>query len=259
MHVWTNATNLGDYPNRNKAASYATGKYLKYLDADDLLYPQSLATFVWYMDHYPEAALGVSSYVVAHASPFPLHFPPGAAFHYHFFTQGFLDCEPSGTIIRRETFAAQGGFSGKRMVGDTELWMKIAAAHLVILVPPGLFFWQQHAGQESTAGEQRGVFLALTLPMIQEALQLSRGAINGGRKTAGARVFPPPHRPKTPPASGEEQADQRSLDPLPASAAEVDRSLACRRRSTVAWVCLPRVGRERESRWRGRSIPPGGC
>jgi hypothetical protein len=171
MRVWTNATNLGDYPNRNKAASYATGRYLKYLDADDLLYPQSLATFVLYMDHHPEAALGISSYVVAHTSPFPLHFPPGAAFHYHFFTQGFLDCGPSGTIIRRETFAAQGGFSGKRIVGDTELWMKIAAAHPVIIVPPGLFFWRQHTGQESTAGEQRDVFLALTLPMIQEALQ----------------------------------------------------------------------------------------
>ena len=171
IHVFTNAHNLGDYPNRNQAAAYATGHYIKYLDADDLLYPQSLATFVYYMDHYPDAALGVSSYVVQHAGAFPLHFPPGAAFHYHFFTQGFLDCGPSGTIIRREVFEAQGGFSGKPMVGDTELWMQIAAAHPVLIVPPGLFFWRQHAGQESRAGEQGGVFLALTLPMIQEALQ----------------------------------------------------------------------------------------
>ena len=32
-------TNLGDYPNRNKAASYAKGKYIKYLDADDIDIP----------------------------------------------------------------------------------------------------------------------------------------------------------------------------------------------------------------------------
>ena len=44
IHVVTNDKNLGDYPNRNQAASYATGTYLKYLDADDLLYPHSLVT-----------------------------------------------------------------------------------------------------------------------------------------------------------------------------------------------------------------------
>src|SRR4051812_47750099 len=35
VKVYVNEKNLGDYPNRNKAASYATGKYLKYVDADD--------------------------------------------------------------------------------------------------------------------------------------------------------------------------------------------------------------------------------
>ena len=33
FHV--NPSNLGDYPNRNRAASMATGEYIKYLDADD--------------------------------------------------------------------------------------------------------------------------------------------------------------------------------------------------------------------------------
>jgi len=39
INVYINETNLGDYPNRNKAASYANGKYLKYLDTDDLIHP----------------------------------------------------------------------------------------------------------------------------------------------------------------------------------------------------------------------------
>ncbi|MBK8712927.1 MAG: glycosyltransferase family 2 protein [Niastella sp.] len=37
IHVYVNEKNLGDYPNRNKAAFYANGKYLKYLDSDDLI------------------------------------------------------------------------------------------------------------------------------------------------------------------------------------------------------------------------------
>ena len=42
IKVYVNDKNLGDYPNRNKAASYAKGKYIKYLDADDIIYPHGL-------------------------------------------------------------------------------------------------------------------------------------------------------------------------------------------------------------------------
>ena len=32
IRFYVNETNLGDYPNRNKIATYATGKYIKYID-----------------------------------------------------------------------------------------------------------------------------------------------------------------------------------------------------------------------------------
>ena len=35
IRVYINERNLGDYPNRNRAAQYAVGTYLKYVDADD--------------------------------------------------------------------------------------------------------------------------------------------------------------------------------------------------------------------------------
>ena len=43
IRFYQNETNIGDYPNRNKAASFAKGKYLKYLDADDTIYKYTLA------------------------------------------------------------------------------------------------------------------------------------------------------------------------------------------------------------------------
>ena len=56
IKVYVNEKNLGDYPNRNKAASYAKGKYLKYLDADDIIYPHGLEVMVHTMEQFPEAA-----------------------------------------------------------------------------------------------------------------------------------------------------------------------------------------------------------
>ena len=75
------------------------------------------------------------------------------------------------------------------MVGDTALWMKLAASHPVIIVPPGLFFWRQHTGQESAVGEQMGLFLARTLPMIQEALQYPGVQLTAEEKQQVLRYF----------------------------------------------------------------------
>src|SRR5258708_31839495 len=55
IKVYVNEQNLGDYPNRNQAATYARGKYLKYVDADDQLYPHGLQVVVSYMERFPEA------------------------------------------------------------------------------------------------------------------------------------------------------------------------------------------------------------
>ena len=38
-----NERNLGDYPNRNHAATFAVGEYIKYHDSDDVMYPHCLA------------------------------------------------------------------------------------------------------------------------------------------------------------------------------------------------------------------------
>src|SRR6186713_1635409 len=46
IKIYENEKNLGDYPNRNRAATYAKGKYLKYIDADDYIYPWGLELLI---------------------------------------------------------------------------------------------------------------------------------------------------------------------------------------------------------------------
>ena len=46
VYVYQNETNLGDYNNRNRAASLAKGMLYKYLDSDDVIYPCSIEIII---------------------------------------------------------------------------------------------------------------------------------------------------------------------------------------------------------------------
>jgi len=175
IKVHINESNLGDYPNRNKAVSLSSGKYLKYLDSDDLIYPHGLAAFTEWMEKNPTAALGVCSNEINPLNPFPHLLSPRESYRRHFFEQGFLEFGPSGVIIRKDAFIEAGGFSGKRYVGDQECWLKIAARHAVLELPPSLIYWRRHEGQEFLAGSNGidGGYFLLTLPMLREAFSQS--------------------------------------------------------------------------------------
>ena len=57
IRVYVNESNLGDYPNRNQAARYASGKYIKYLDSDDKIFDFGLEYCITQMEKNPEAAI----------------------------------------------------------------------------------------------------------------------------------------------------------------------------------------------------------
>ena len=148
IKVYVNQTNLGDYPNRNKAASYAKGKYIKYLDADDIIYPRGLEVMVHTMEQFPKAGLGISQKVVEDVKPYPFVMQPKETFRREFLMRGVLGLGPTGTIIRRDVFEKLGGFTGTRYIGDTELWYKIALAYPVVKMEDELIFWRQHDQQQ---------------------------------------------------------------------------------------------------------------
>ena len=148
IKVYVNQTNLGDYPNRNKAASYAKGTYLKYLDADDVIYPRGLDVMVHTMEQFPDAGLGISQKVVEDVKPYPFLMQPKETFRREFLMRGVLGLGPTGTIIRRDVFEKLGGFTGTRYIGDTELWYNIALTYPVVKMEDDLIFWRQHDQQQ---------------------------------------------------------------------------------------------------------------
>jgi len=152
IKVYKNEINLGDYVNRNKVASYATGVYLKYLDSDDLIFPWSLSVMVACMEKYPDAAMGVSQN--AGNIIYPKILTPQEIYRLYFYKNLILSAGPTGTIIRRKDFERYGGFSGKKYVGDTELWLQIAKLNKMVLIPPGQIYWREHSGQQISEERQ---------------------------------------------------------------------------------------------------------
>lgn len=148
IQVFVNDVNLGDYPNRNQAASYAKGKYIKYVDADDMIYPIGLELLVNYMEQFPEAGYGLCSLAQDKYRIFPFILKPEEAYVRNYFEQKLFHKAPLSAIINREAFNTVGGFSGKRMLGDFEMWHILSQSYPVVLMPHGIVWYREHDEQE---------------------------------------------------------------------------------------------------------------
>lgn len=148
VKVFVNKQNLGDYFNRNTAAAYAKGKYIKYIDSDDLLYPHGLEVMVHAMEQFPDAGYGLSC-TGDSLHPYPVVVSPHDAYSEHFNGHHHFDRAPGSAIIKKSAFDAVDGFSGERMIGDNELWLKIGRYYPLVKFPVDLYWARTHVGQES--------------------------------------------------------------------------------------------------------------
>jgi len=164
VKLFINEQNLGDYPNRNQAAAHATGKYLKYVDADDLIYPWGLQILWECMERFPEAGWGLCSLAQDKARPFPFVLETREAYRYHYLGPGLFHKAPLSSIIKKELFDAAGGFEPGRMVGDFEMWHRLAFQSPVVLMPHGMVWYRAHDDQESNViGEFEEVYRKISL------------------------------------------------------------------------------------------------
>lgn len=150
IKLFRNDRNFGDYGNRNKAASYATGKYLKYVDHDDYIYPNGLELIVNQMEKFPKASVGFFSLVQNKDQPFPILLTPKEVYRYNFFGPGLFFKAPLSSIILRSSFEEIGRFKTERYSGDFELWHRMAQRFHFLLIQDHVVWYREHSGQEST-------------------------------------------------------------------------------------------------------------
>jgi glycosyltransferase involved in cell wall biosynthesis len=147
LRVVANPSNLGDYGNRNRGLRLARGKYVKFVDCDDLLYPHCVGSMLAVAEAFPDAGV---VFATRERPPwrYPVRLSPEQVYRLHFTAGGVLHQGPLSSLLRREAVLAVGGFP-ELYTGDVACWLNLAREYPVVLMGGGLYWWREHAGQLS--------------------------------------------------------------------------------------------------------------
>jgi glycosyltransferase involved in cell wall biosynthesis len=163
-----NETNLGDYPNRNRAASLSRGKWLKYVDSDDYIYPHGLEVLVSTMQRFPEAGYGLCSFPALPDTPYPVLLSPREAYRRHYFVSTLFHRAPLSAIILKSSWEAVGGFPTERMTSDMSMWHRLSKRFAVVLMAEGVVWYRAHGEQEIGDVARRPGYWTLRYQAITE-------------------------------------------------------------------------------------------
>ena len=148
IRFYLNENNLGDYPNRNRAASFARGELLIYVDSDDTIHSDALGYIVDSFTKFPSASYA-TIYRGGNKS-MPSLIGSHEIIEKHFFKESILHFGPGGTVIKKRFFDQIGGFpESYGPANDMYYNIKAASNTSVILIPYDYLNYRIHSGQES--------------------------------------------------------------------------------------------------------------
>lgn len=146
ISLYQNEQNLKDYPNRNRAASYAKGEYIMYVDSDDKTYTDSIEYCLNEMIKDPVADMGM---LCREPDLCGKVLPAHDSLNHHFFKKAFLTIGPGGTIIKRSFFEKIKGYPEKYgPANDMYFNLKAATAGHIKCLCKEFLFYRIHDGQE---------------------------------------------------------------------------------------------------------------
>lgn len=147
IKIHINEKNLGQFQNRNKAATYASGSLIFWVDSDDMIKPDAIEYVVKQFNLHP--LVNFSTIYQKSDLTKPAEYTPSESIRNNYFKNGFLNIGPGGTVIKPEYFKLIGGFPliyGP--VGDMYYNVKAAANSNILLLPYDYLIYRRHDGQE---------------------------------------------------------------------------------------------------------------
>ncbi len=182
IKVYVNEKNLGDYPNRNRAASFAKGEFIIYVDSDDKTLKNGIENCVNTISQFPNANFGMYA-PDTDTAPFILD--SSVALRKHFFEKPFLMIGPGGTIIRRSFFEEISGYPEiYGPANDLYFNLKATCHSSIVMLPFEFLCYRRHEGQEinNSYGYLINNYRYLKDALAQLPLQLNQGQIEWLRK-----------------------------------------------------------------------------
>jgi glycosyltransferase involved in cell wall biosynthesis len=152
-----NEKNIGEYQNRNKVLQQAQGKYIFYVDGDDIIYKDTLQNLYNYLQGFTD--VGMIWGVPVDASSFavlPYLLNPIQINQLMYLTTSQVSAIGlAETVFEVATLRQAGGFSTSYAIGDTFIKKKLALTCNVLLVPTGLSYWRRSKNQASQRASKK--------------------------------------------------------------------------------------------------------
>jgi glycosyltransferase involved in cell wall biosynthesis len=147
INVYQNVINLGQFKNRNRAASYALGEILLFVDSDDSITQNTLEHIVELFNKFPN-----SRFLTLNRDDFfesEMEVASGELIRHHLFVKSNLHYGPGATAIKKSLFVDIGGFPvAYGPVGDMFYNFKAALKSSVILCKYEFLYYRRHGEQE---------------------------------------------------------------------------------------------------------------
>jgi Glycosyl transferase family 2 len=147
IRVHANERNLGDYGNRNFAASLAGGEFLKFHDSDDVMYPHCLEVMVRYLSASHSTAFALSAHRSWTGAACPMVSTPYLSYQREFLGLGMFNQGPANALFRTDAFRRLRGFDELGPHSDLAFWLRACRSVNVLLIPADLYWYRVHDGQ----------------------------------------------------------------------------------------------------------------
>lgn len=150
IRKYRNEKNIREYPNRNKAIEMATGKYLIFIDGDDILLTHGLGYYVEMMEKFPEAGMAIQKGYYNHIV-FPALLQSEEIIRNHYFGhEDMLSSSFASNFFKTTILKKEGLLSTDHKGGDNEVRVRIALRYPILFIAGWVSWPRETPGSASS-------------------------------------------------------------------------------------------------------------
>lgn len=175
----SNSFNIGEYRNRNKALYYAKGKYLLYVDADDILYPRTLSNLYSITKKYPNcASYWGGQYKINKNLNYPIKLSTLQVLEKIYGENQPIHCLGLGdTLFSTDYLKKIGGFTNIYISGDTFTKKELSLLGEILLIDFEFMKWRIHEFQASNKLSENNLGYLENISIDQKILSLTNSIL----------------------------------------------------------------------------------